>query len=127
MIRILSLALSVIICSGCSITTPAELRADHALHSQLEVTDSLQTVVKNISNKANECGTPLSENIAVLEELGEGRIEYRNHNNVIVMLVDLRRHNDKTRVTIYSRFKVFGWEKSFRTLEYGAKNLPGCP
>lgn len=122
----------VVMMVGCAKgkITPSEIRADNILHSQLYTDNSIQSTVKNISDKRNECKPfMLSEYIVVLDEIGEARIEYRDAANRINMLVDLKKENNKTRVDIYSVVgsKALGWEKAFKTLEHGAKGLPGCP
>ena len=124
---IFAIALCTVVCSGCGPATPAQLRADHALHSQFEVDDSIQTVIKSISNKDNECRTGLPANIMFLEELSEAQIEYRLSFQQLIFLVDLKRQDDKTQVAIYSARSRLGWERPFRILELGAKNFPGCP
>ena len=130
MTRTVIFALCVFLSLGCSRTLPAEVRADSALHSQFDLRGSLQVSVKNISTKWEECrpfDIVASEYIVIVDELGEARIEYRTKDNDIMLLVDLKKQSDKTHVAIYSFYKVFGWERAFRTLEHGAKNLPGCP
>ena len=125
--RIFIIALCVLIFSGCGTVTPREMRTDHAHHSQFEVDGSLQTVIKNISKKTEECGFNFIERITLLEELGEAHIEYRSVSGADVLfgLVDLNRQNGKTRVDIYATYKMH--DNILKTLEYGAKGFPGCP
>jgi len=126
---LLILALCVMICSGCGKYTPSALREDHALYSQFEVDDSMQVVIKNIAKKRHECGNVSYGHVTMLEELGVAHIEYQGADGRLQFLVDLKRKNDKTNVEIYSAraSKALGWESVFKTLEHGAKGLPGCP
>ena len=82
--RILAIAMCILVCSGCGklVIHPSELRSEHAAHAQFDVSDSLQEVVKKISNKWNECQpAPFVETIVMLEGIGEARIEYRAPKN----------------------------------------------
>ena len=137
--RILAVAICILICSGCGkiIIHPSELRREHAAHTQFDVSDSFQAVAKKISHKWNEC-QPASfvESIVMLEDIGEARIEYRApKNNTLMMLVDLhKQHNGASQVDIYSVYASEtlplggpSWNVQTRTLEHGAKGLPGCP
>ena len=124
---LLVLALCSTVCSGCYNVTPAQMRTEHGLHSQFTVDGSMQTVVKNIRNKTNECKWDMPDRVTLLEELGEAQIEYRSVAgvDVLLFLVDLRIKDGKTSIDIYTMNKMH--EKFFRVLEYGAKGLPGCP
>jgi len=100
------------------------MRTDHGLHSQFIVDGSMQAVIKNIRNKADECKWDMVDRVTLLEELGEAQIEYRAGADVLILLVDLRRKDGKTRVDIYSTYKI---NRFLKILEHGAKGLPGCP
>ena len=70
----------------------------------------------------------IAEYIVLLEELGEARMEYRDAAlSRICLLVDLTKVDGKTQVAVYSVSKVGDWARAFRTLEYGAKGIAGCP
>ena len=126
----LVLVLYVITCVGCAPIHRSDAKIDHVLHSQFDIDDSIQSVITRVVNKKSECRTPIfPENIITLEDMGEAHIEYRhsNFNLSIMFLIDLKRQDNKTRVDIYYTSRFPGGERAFRTLEYGAKNLPGCP
>jgi len=125
--RIFILVLFAFACSGCGNVTQADMRANHALHTQFDTDDSMQTVIGNIRNKAKECGWNPHDRVTLLEELGEAQIEYRSTAgaDVIFWLIDLHRQDGKTRVDIYATYKMH--EKVLRMLEHAAKNIPGCP
>ncbi|MCL2122992.1 MAG: hypothetical protein FWH34_02770 [Desulfovibrionaceae bacterium] len=131
---ILVLAATVIcagVCSGCTPILQSDARTNYALHSQFDIDSSIQITIQNIRNKKSECRPfHVSENITILDELGVAHIEYRGVGGMhggILFLVDLSRKTDKTRVDIYYTARIPGGETAFRTLEYGAKGLPGCP
>ncbi|MCL2122511.1 MAG: hypothetical protein FWH34_00325 [Desulfovibrionaceae bacterium] len=121
----LTIALCVTVCSSCGKSTTSEIRQGHATKTQFEVDNSIQVVIKQILNKNNECQYAGRGHVTILDELGEAHIEHRSTQGGIFILVDLSRQSDKTRVTIYTANKMF--DSAAKILEYGAKNLPGCP
>ena len=129
MMRFLTFVLCAFVCSGClpAATNTAEMQSNRSLHSQFDIDSSLQASIKKISYKWNECQPPyLSEHIVLLDELGEARMEFRDMNNRMWLLVELQKNAGKTRVDV-SSYRSVGWESAFRILEHGAKGLPGCP
>ena len=117
--------LFVFICSGCGTVYTSELRANPGFQAQFDVDAGLQTVIKNISGKRDECKTFGFEHIAILDDLGEARVEYRHTDHTILAFVELKSENNKTSVSIYASQWVA--KRSFDALEQGAKGLPGCP
>ena len=125
------LALAVAMCAvlaGCSLKyTQEEIRAEHKYRSQFNVDDSIQVAIKNIINKQVECFPRLvfDRRVTVLDEIGEATIEYKSgmSNAATVILVDLKRQNDKTLVTVYATHG----KGVFDSIEYGAKGIEGCP
>jgi len=121
-----------LICSNyvkAGIVTPFEIRKYNGIHSQFDVDDSLQMIIKKISFKVQECNeNPLIEHVTLLEEFGEGYIEYREPGaDNILFLVDLKRQNNKTHIDIYSTWKTIKRSQQIvKILEYAIKGL-GCP
>ena len=133
MSRFFILMLCAVVCSGCAgHVTRADLKEKYDHHAQFDVDSSLQTTIKNIENKLDECriaGVGWSPVITIFEELGEARMEYKFDQNHpfayrIHTLVELKRQNNRTNVALYT---VDMQKRVIRTLEYGAKGLPGCP
>ena len=127
--RILIVILAVIFCSGCGKLTVAEMRAKPAQVSQFYVEDSPQMVIRSVQSKQEECGYLWDGRVTTLDELGEAHIEYRSGGTpgaeLLLFLVDLKKQDGKTSVSIYSANSSF--TRGFKTLEYGAKGIRGCP
>jgi len=126
---LLIVVLCTLLLSGCSrYNTVSEIRTNPSVHSRFVTDDSIQTVIKNVRNKADECKLQVQDSVSVLEEYGEARIEYlAGAHDALFWLVDLHRQQDKTSVDIYSAYKTSNANRRFKILEHGAKNLPGCP
>lgn len=127
MSRLLAVIICVFLFSGCGKFTIADMKANPAHIFQFYVDGSPQRVIKNIQSKQGECGYPWDGRVTVLDELGEAYIEYRdNAGGLLHFLVDLKRQEEKTSVTIYSA-NYSRSSKGFSVLERGAKGLAGCP